>query len=121
MRSPHWPESVRGTQSAATVKLARGNVNPQLLIAGLTEELRRQAGAQDEAVAFHHFRDKDGAEVDVVIERGGRVEHGAHHAGDLVDRLPLQPQGKKPPHAARIPVIGKGGKGCPYGGSRDLL
>jgi len=45
----------------------------QLLESFVFQELRRQAGAQDEPVAFHHFRDKDGAEVDVVIERGGRV------------------------------------------------
>jgi hypothetical protein len=45
----------------------------QLLESFVFQELRRQAGARDESVAFHHFRDKDGAEVDVVIERGGRV------------------------------------------------
>ncbi len=33
------------------------------------QELRRQASWQA-PVTFHHFRDKDGAEVDVVLERG---------------------------------------------------
>ncbi|MBI3319948.1 MAG: ATP-binding protein [Candidatus Omnitrophica bacterium] len=35
------------------------------------QELRRQASWQDDAIAFYHFRDKDGAEVDIVLERGG--------------------------------------------------
>ncbi len=34
------------------------------------QELRRQAAAQPDAHSFFHFRDKDGAEVDIVIERG---------------------------------------------------
>ena len=42
----------------------------QLLETFVLQELRRQADAQDEAVAFHHFRDKDGVEVDIVLERG---------------------------------------------------
>ncbi|MCC7457132.1 MAG: ATP-binding protein [Nitrospira sp.] len=36
------------------------------------QELRRQADAQGDAMRFLHFRDKDGAEVDIVIERGAR-------------------------------------------------
>ena len=42
----------------------------QFLETFVLQELRRQADAQDEAVAFHHFRDKDGVEVDIVLERG---------------------------------------------------
>lgn len=42
----------------------------QLLETFVLQELRRQADAQDQALAFHHFRDKDGVEVDIVIERG---------------------------------------------------
>lgn len=34
------------------------------------QELRRLASAHAEAHGFFHFRDKDGAEVDIVIERG---------------------------------------------------
>ena len=34
------------------------------------QELRRQAGAHEEAHDFLHYREKDGAEVDIVIERG---------------------------------------------------
>ncbi|MBL8112844.1 MAG: DUF4143 domain-containing protein [Acidobacteria bacterium] len=35
------------------------------------QELRRQASWQTEELRFHHYRDKDGAEVDIVLERGG--------------------------------------------------
>lgn len=44
----------------------------QLLETFVYQELRRQAGARDEEIRFHHFRDKDGYEVDLVLERGGR-------------------------------------------------
>ena len=37
------------------------------------QELRRQASWHDEPLAFSHFRDKDGVEVDIVIERGART------------------------------------------------
>lgn len=40
------------------------------------QELRRQASWYGEAVGFFHYRDKDGAEVDIVIERGARVLAG---------------------------------------------
>ena len=42
----------------------------QLLETFVFQELRRQATASDEPVGFCHFRDKDGVEVDIVIERG---------------------------------------------------
>ena len=44
----------------------------QLLETFVFQELRRQASWRDDDIRFHHFRDKDGAEVDVVLERGGR-------------------------------------------------
>lgn len=37
------------------------------------QELKRQASWGDVPVSFHHFRDRDGAEVDLVLERGGQV------------------------------------------------
>jgi len=40
------------------------------------QELRREASGLDEAMDFFHFRDKDGAEVDVVIERGAHAVAG---------------------------------------------
>ena len=42
----------------------------QLLETFVFQELRRQAGWHDARTSFHHFRDKDGAEVDIVVERG---------------------------------------------------
>jgi len=45
----------------------------QLLETFVYQELRRQASWQEDPIAFHHFRDKDGAEVDVVLEQNGRV------------------------------------------------
>ena len=44
----------------------------QLLETFVYQELRRQASGRDGEIRFHHFRDKDGYEVDVVLERGGR-------------------------------------------------
>jgi predicted AAA+ superfamily ATPase len=34
------------------------------------QELRRQASWHDDPLGFFHYRDKDGVEVDIVIERG---------------------------------------------------
>jgi len=48
----------------------------QLLETFVFQELRRQASWREEALAFFHYRDKDGAEVDVVIERGARAVAG---------------------------------------------
>ncbi len=44
----------------------------QLLETFVYQELRRQASWQEESITFHHYRDKAGAEVDMVLERGGR-------------------------------------------------
>jgi predicted AAA+ superfamily ATPase len=44
----------------------------QLLESFVFQELRRQSGWRDDDIRFHHFRDKDGVEVDIVIERGTR-------------------------------------------------
>ena len=48
----------------------------QLLETFVYQELRRQASWRDDDIRFHHFRDKDGAEVDIVLERGGREVAG---------------------------------------------
>ena len=45
----------------------------QLVETFVFQELRRQASWQDTPVRFHHFRDKDGMEVDIVLEKAGRV------------------------------------------------
>lgn len=48
----------------------------QLLETFVLQELRRQASWHDARMSFHHFRDKDGAEVDIVIERGATAVAG---------------------------------------------
>lgn len=42
----------------------------QILETFVVGELRRQAGWHDAPLRFSHFRDRDGAEVDIVVERG---------------------------------------------------
>ena len=44
----------------------------QLLETFVYQELRRQASWGDVPIDFYHFRDKDGAEVDIVLEQGAR-------------------------------------------------
>jgi len=44
----------------------------QLLETFVFQELRRQASWQDMPISFHHFRDKDGVEVDIVLESRGQ-------------------------------------------------
>lgn len=44
----------------------------QLLETFVYQELRRQASWHEDDHRFHHFRDRDGAEVDIVLERGGQ-------------------------------------------------
>ena len=48
----------------------------QLLETFVFQELRRQAGWHDARISFHHFRDKDGVEVDIVVERGAAALSG---------------------------------------------
>lgn len=44
----------------------------QLLETFVFQELRRQSSWYADPLSFFHFRDKDGVEVDIVIERGAR-------------------------------------------------
>ena len=44
----------------------------QLLETFVFQELRRQASWQESPIAFYHFRDKDGVEVDIVLEGSGQ-------------------------------------------------
>jgi predicted AAA+ superfamily ATPase len=48
----------------------------QLLETFVYGELRRQASALDEPIEFAHFRDKDGLEVDIVLEHSGAKVSG---------------------------------------------
>ena len=60
----------------AAVLMADRPLLGQLLETFVLQELRRQTSEYDEALTFFHYRDKDGAEVDIVIERGARVLAG---------------------------------------------
>ena len=44
----------------------------QLLETFVCQELRRQSSGHEDDIRFHHFRDKDGYEVDLVLEKGTR-------------------------------------------------
>jgi predicted AAA+ superfamily ATPase len=58
----------------------------QILETFVFQELRRQASWRDEPFSFFHFRDKDGVEVDIVIERGARSLAGIEvKAGSTVN------------------------------------
>jgi hypothetical protein len=48
----------------------------QLLETFVFQELRRLASFSDAPIGFHHFRDRDGVEVDIVLERGAREVAG---------------------------------------------
>jgi predicted AAA+ superfamily ATPase len=45
----------------------------QILETFVFQELKRQAGWNDRPVQFYHFRDKDGFEVDIVLEHARKV------------------------------------------------
>ena len=44
----------------------------QFLETFVYQELRRQSSGHEDDIRFHHFRDKDGYEVDLVLEKGTR-------------------------------------------------
>lgn len=48
----------------------------QLLESFVFQELERQASWQERPVGLYHFRDRDGVEVDLVLERGGHAVAG---------------------------------------------
>jgi predicted AAA+ superfamily ATPase len=60
----------------ADALLSRRDVFGCMLETFVLQELQRQASARDELLSFFHFRDRDGYEVDVVIERGAHAVAG---------------------------------------------
>ena len=69
---------------AGTLRADRGLLG-QLTETFVYQELRRQASGYHQNLRFFHFRDKDGAEVDIVVEgRGGRVAGVEVKAGSTV-------------------------------------
>ncbi|MDQ3308771.1 MAG: ATP-binding protein [Gemmatimonadota bacterium] len=59
-----------GIDAAALV--ADRGILGQMLETFIFQELRRQASWHEDPISFHHFRDKDGVEVDLVLERAGQ-------------------------------------------------
>lgn len=55
---------------AAQLHQDRAMLGP-LLETFVYQELKRQASWDEVPTSFHHFRDRDGVEVDLVLERGG--------------------------------------------------
>lgn len=63
-----------GALSLVATRLAASPAAGAFLESFILNELTRQATAIDEAIAFAHFRDRSGVEVDIIIERpDGRV------------------------------------------------
>jgi len=60
---------------AAALARDRATLGP-LLETFVFQELRRQASWHETSIGFHHFRNKDNAEVDIVLERGAREVAG---------------------------------------------
>jgi predicted AAA+ superfamily ATPase len=60
---------------AAALKADRALLG-QLLETFVFQELKRQASWHEQALAFHHFRDRDGYEVDIVLEQGAHAVAG---------------------------------------------
>lgn len=48
----------------------------QFLETFVYQELRRQSSGHEDDIRFHHFRDKDGYEVDLILEKGTRQVAG---------------------------------------------
>ena len=57
----------------ATALKADPGLLGHLLETFVFQELRRQASWHEEPLSFFHYRDKDGVEVDIVIERGAHA------------------------------------------------
>ncbi len=55
---------------AAQLDADRATFGP-MLETFVLQELKRQASGQADPVAFHHFRDRDDFEVDIVLEKDG--------------------------------------------------
>lgn len=60
----------------ADALMADRRVLGQLLETFIYQELKRQASWQEGDIRFHHFRDKDGYEVDMVLEQGAHEVAG---------------------------------------------
>ena len=91
----------------------------QLLETFVCQELRRVASGHPESHSFHHYRDKDGAEVDIVIERGRAVAGVEVKAAATVNRADFRGlrklQAALGPRFAGGVVLYDGELGVPFG------
>lgn len=71
---PKLSDSLAGRM--AIVRLPDRAIFGQLLETFVLQELKRQASWHEHALAFHHFRDRDGYEADVVVEQGAHAVAG---------------------------------------------
>jgi hypothetical protein len=101
----------------------------QLLETFVYNELRRHASWHDGEIRFSHYRDKDGAEVDLVLERGGGQVAGVEvKAAATVAVSWTQTHYEKlaagltaAPDAAQAKVTSSGGRVAPLAMSSPLL
>lgn len=91
----------------------------RLLETFVHQELRRMASGHPDPHAFHHYRDKDGAEVDIVIERGQAVAGVEVKAAATVNRADFRGLRKlrnaMGPRFAGGVVLYDGELGVPFG------
>ena len=78
----------------ATGLMADRSLLGRLLETFVFHELRRQASWHDDLLSFYHYRDRDGAEVDIVIERGTNGSGGRGGQG-VRNRFPQPAQAQK--------------------------
>ena len=60
---------------AARLQVDRDTLGP-LLETFVLQELKRQASWRETPITFYHFRDRDGVEVDLVLEQGAGTVAG---------------------------------------------
>ena len=76
-----------GALSLSAQRLATSSLGVAFLESFVLNELMRQAATIDEAIAFAHFRDRSGIEVDIIVERpDGRVVAVEVKSARSVDR-----------------------------------
>lgn len=92
----------------------------QLLETFVFQEIRRQASGHEDSFVFNHFRDRDGVEVDLVIERGNRQVAGVEvkaaatvHPSDFSGLRKLRQACGQ--HFAGGVVLYDGGVAAPFG------
>ena len=65
-----------GLRIDATAVAKERTLFGRLLETFVFQELNRQSSWQEQPIRFHHFRDRDGVEVDIVLEQGANAVVG---------------------------------------------